>query len=532
MRDDDLTGAKILIVDDQLANVRLLERLLATAGYRDLSTTTESREALERYRTFQPDLILLDLLMPHLDGVAVLEQLKTEIPAGAFLPVVILTADVTPEAKRRALAAGAHDFVTKPFETLEVVLRIGNLLKTRRLYLALEAQNRSLDQTVKERTARLLQSEKVATMGSLLAGVAHELNNPLAVLSGQAQLLRETVTDDPTLSRRANKIAEASDRCVRIVRNFLALARQRPPERTEVRIDEVVRGAIELLAYELRTDSIEVTVEVAEGLPRLSGDPHQLHQVLVNLIANAQQAMRRQTQPRRLTVAARHEAASPVVRLDVTDTGPGMTRAVLDRIFEAFFTTKPAGEGTGLGLSLCRGIVEEHGGTITVDSEPGRGTSFTIELPVGHPEPLHASPASADGEPALQPKVLLVIDDEPDVAAVIAEALQRDGHTVDIVTNGAAALEMLGRRTYDGVLSDTKMPIMDGETFFAEAARRDPTFARRIIFLTGDVLSREKREFLERTGAPFLTKPCELKEVRRLVRRVLAQSPGAPETTR
>jgi signal transduction histidine kinase len=524
MRDDDLTGAKILIVDDQLANVRLLERLLATAGYRDLSTTTDSREAVERYRTFQPDLILLDLLMPHLDGVAVLEQLKSEIPAGAFLPVVFLTADVTPEAKRRALAAGAHDFLTKPFEALEVVLRIGNLLNTRRLYLALEAQNRSLDQTVKERTARLLQSEKVATMGSLLAGVAHELNNPLAILSGQAQLLRETVTDDPVLSRRANKIAEASDRCVRIVRNFLALARQRPPERTEVRTEEVIRGAIELLAYELRTDGVEATVDVAEGLPPLSADPHQLHQVLVNLIANAQQAMRRQAQPRRLTVTARHDAARAIVRLEVADTGPGMTPEIRDRIFEAFFTTKPAGEGTGLGLSLCRGIVEEHGGTITVDSEPGRGTAFAIELPAGRPEPRPAPAATAEGEPATQPKIVLVVDDEPDVAAVIAEALQRDGHTVDVVTNGAAALEMLGRRAYDGVVSDTKMPIMDGEVFFAEAARRDPTFARRIIFLTGDVLSREKREFLERTGAPFLTKPCDLKEVRRLVRHVLGQS--------
>ena len=320
MRDDDLTTARILIVDDQPSNVRLLERVLVTAGYQDLMSTLDPREVLERYRTFQPDLILLDLLMPYLDGVAVLEQLATEFPAGAFVPVIVLTADVTSDARSRALAAGAHDFLTKPFEQLEVVLRIRNLLNTRRLYLALERQNRSLDETVRERTERLLQSEKVATMGSLLAGVAHELNNPLAVLSGQAQLLRETVTE-AALIRRAGKIGDAAERCVRIVRNFLALARQHPPERTEVSIPQVVQSAVELLAYELRTEGIEVALDVAVRLPALSADPHQLHQVLVNLIANAQQAMRRSPQPRRLAISASHDAARGLLCLTVADTG-------------------------------------------------------------------------------------------------------------------------------------------------------------------------------------------------------------------
>ena len=525
MRDDDLTTARILIVDDQPSNVRLLERVLVTAGYQDLMSTLDPREVLERYRTFQPDLILLDLLMPYLDGVAVLEQLATELPAGAFVPVIVLTADVTSDARSRALAAGAHDFLTKPFEQLEVVLRIRNLLNTRRLYLTLERQNRSLDETVRERTERLLQSEKVATMGSLLAGVAHELNNPLAVLSGQAQLLRETVTE-AALIRRAGKIGDAAERCVRIVRNFLALARQRPPERTEVAIPQVVQSAVELLAYELRTEGIEVALEVAAGLPALSADPHQLHQVLVNLIANAQQAMRRSPQPRRLAISASHDAARGLLCLTVADTGPGIPAEIRARVFEAFFTTKPPGEGTGLGLSLCRGIIEEHGGTIDVDSEPGRGTRFTIELPIAVQPVARAGAAPAEPPPPIGPKTMLVVDDEPEIAAVIAEALERDGHKADVATNGALALTMLGMRSYDLVLSDTKMPVMDGEAFFAELVRRDPTFRRRVIFLTGDVLSREKRDFLEGTGAPFLTKPCDLGDVRRLVQQVVAQNAG------
>ena len=182
-------SAKILIVDDEPANVLLMERLLQDAGYQNLSSTTDPRCVLGLFREFAPDLIVLDLMMPHLDGVAVLGQLTAEIPTDVYLPVLMLTADATLEARRKALAAGAHDFLTKPFEQFEMLLRIRNLLATRRLYLALEAQNRSLEDTVKQRTERLLQSEKVATMGSLLAGVAHELNNPLAVLSGQAQLL-------------------------------------------------------------------------------------------------------------------------------------------------------------------------------------------------------------------------------------------------------------------------------------------------------------------------------------------------------
>ena len=228
------------------------------------------------------------------------------MPSPGYLPILILTADVSLDAKSRALAAGASDFLTKPFERIEVLLRIGNLLDTRRLYLALEAQNRSLEQTVRERTERLLQSEKVATMGSLLAGVAHELNNPLAALSGHAQLLRQSA-QEPALVRRAEKIDQAATRCVRIVRNFLSLARQRVPERSQVWLKAVVEEAVELLAYELRTADVELALDLEEGLPRLWADPHQLNQVLVNLLANANQAMRRSPRPRRIAITARHE---------------------------------------------------------------------------------------------------------------------------------------------------------------------------------------------------------------------------------
>ncbi len=370
----------------------------------------------------------------------------------------------------------------------------------------------------------LRQSEKLATMGQLLAGVAHELNNPLTVIVGYAELLRERVqqlvaTTPAKLETAAEQIQIAAHHCGRIVHNFLALARKHPPERRRAALNQIVCDAAELLAYPLRTDNVTVTLDLAADLPDLWADQHQLKQVVVNLLTNAHHAMR-QSVIRRLTLTTRHDQARGRARLTVVDTGPGIPAEIQARIFEPFFTTKPVGEGTGLGLSLCHGIAESHGGTISVESAPGRGAVFTLELPVGSAAPLEAD--TADGTAlGVAGQTVLVVDDDPSVTALLAQLLVQDGHRVDTAPGAAEALERLGAYPYDLVISDVRMPKLDGPRFYRELERRRPGDRPPFVFMTGDILGSDTLQFLESIKAPCLNKPFSIEEVRQAIHAAL-----------
>jgi two-component system, NtrC family, sensor kinase len=364
----------------------------------------------------------------------------------------------------------------------------------------------------------LYQTEKLTTMGTVLAGVAHELNNPLTAVTGYANLLRQDLAGTPSATRAEN-IAHAADRCASIVRNFLALARKYPPERQLVRLNDIARDAVELLAYHLRVDGIEVKLDLEEGLPVLWADPHQLHQVVVNLITNARDELRKAPAPRRLTLRTHAGRTRGRVAVDVEDTGPGVSEEIRDRIFEPFFTTKPVGQGTGLGLSLCHGIVEGHGGTLTLVSEPGAGAIFRVELPVVVP-PTPSGQNAPETTSAVTGKRILVVDDERLVLQLLGEMLGADHHTVDTVGDGTQALEVLRRTSYDLILSDVRMPYLDGPGLYRALERRLPDLCRRFVLMTGDVLSAEIQTFLEQTGVPGLSKPFDRGEVRRVIQQI------------
>jgi CheY-like chemotaxis protein len=281
----------------------------------------------------------------------------------------------------------------------------------------------------------------------------------------------------------------------------------------------------------LRVDNIDVQRHLDPALPPLRADPHQLHQVVVNLVTNAYQAVRQTGGPHRLTIMTRPDPAQSRVVLEVADTGPGMTPEVLARIFEPFFTTKPSGEGTGLGLPLCQGIIESHGGIITVESQPGHGTVFRVTLPT-EPAPVSASPASeTEALPPIdgQGKAILVVDDEDGIAKALAYLLRRDGHHVDTAANGRLALAKLQKQAYDLIVCDLRMPELDGPGLYQEVAAWTPHLLARFIFLTGDMMSPETETFLKRAKVPRLNKPFRAMEVRRVVRQALRALPEQPE---
>ena len=386
-------------------------------------------------------------------------------------------------------------------------------------------ERRAVEAEMARQREALHQSEKLTALGSLLAGVAHELNNPLSVVVGQALLLQETVSD-PKIVKRATKIGAAADRCARIVRAFLAMARKRPPERAEVDLNDLLTSIVEMLAYSLRTESIELMVDLAAGLPSVWGDADQLNQVFVNLLVNARQALADSEGTRMIAVSSEYDAARERICVRVADSGPGIADDIRSRIFDPFFTTKEVGVGTGIGLSVSYGIVESHQGTILVQSEPGQGATFVVELPAAKAEQIAEAGRQHGGAPVAN-RSILVIDDEPEIAQTMSDILGADGHRIEVTDSGAAALRLLAERDFDVILCDLRMPGLDGQGLYEALKERRPQILDRIAFVTGDTFGRKAAEFLAETGLPHLEKPFTPDEVRRIVERIAGSAAPA-----
>jgi PAS domain S-box-containing protein len=383
----------------------------------------------------------------------------------------------------------------------------------------------STDITERKRSDEsLYQREKLAALGSLLAGVAHELNNPLSVVVARSIMLEEE--SYPAAQAAASKIRVAAERCARIVRTFLAMARQQQPSRGPVKINEVVSAALDMTAYTVRTSSIEVAPDLAGDIPPILADADQLHQVLLNLIINAQQVLQDRAGPRRLRVSTRFDPAGQTIRITVADNGPGIPPHLRARVFEPFFTTKPTGAGTGVGLAVSHGIVEAHGGTLTLDCPEMGGAVFTIVLPVSNVD-VAAAVAKPPREASGSPLRILIVDDEPEIRETLAEILSGAQHNVITAGSGREALERMASERYDVIVSDIRMPDLDGRALYREIERRWPEQARRVVFVTGDTLASGLRESATEYGRPVIEKPFVPGEVRRLVAEMAASSePG------
>lgn len=366
---------------------------------------------------------------------------------------------------------------------------------------------------------QLLQSEKLSAIGQLVAGVAHELNNPLTSVSGYAQLLLrdESLQEEPR--QDIEQIHIQAERAAKIVQNLLIFAREHKPERSMVSINEALRSALALQNYQLRVDNIAIGLELDPYLPLTTADYHQLQQVFLNLITNARHAMVQKGGHGTLTLRTRIEhgaAGSDQIQVEVIDTGIGIPERDLQKIFNPFYTTKPVGQGTGLGLSICFGIIKEHDGQIWAESQLGVGTRVVVALPVrAEPRAAPVTPETppADSEEPDAAMHVLVVDDEEPVVSLMARLLRDMGHRSTLVTSGEAALEALGRELFDALLCDVKMPGMNGFDLVGVIRERDPDLADRVIFITGDTLSPITRNRIDQSGNLFLAKPFSITQL-------------------
>lgn len=476
---------------------------------------------------------------------------QEEAPPLAKLPVVSLIAitllvaiPAIDEIARRLLDVSAATGTLRTRMALSMMIPFGLVVVVRE-FLSRRALLRAGQELVSTRE-QLVQKEKLAAVGQLVSGVAHELNNPLQGVLGYAELMlaaRPSSRDTEELTA----IRDNANRAAGIVRNLMSFAGRTASARGWQQINRVVRDAVAVREPHLQTNGIELRLDVADRLPLVYVDHARLEDVLVNLIQNAEAAIAsrrdgtvpasgvpRQT-PGEIVIRTRWQGKPDRILVDVADNGSGLREEDLPQVFDPFFTTREVGQGTGLGLSVCYGIVCEHGGQITVRNAEVGGAVFTIELPVmaeslasvaaaavaapgtaANPRPVVPSPSFAMVPPVddlgrdTRKRKALVVDDEESNAALVRRVLAGAGYDVESTTLSRRALVMMERTAYDAVICDVKMPELSGQELYGRVCQIRPEMARRFVFITGDIDGEDTREFLDQSRCSYFMKPFNL----------------------
>jgi len=388
----------------------------------------------------------------------------------------------------------------------------------------LHEQARIAYQNLRHTQEQLLQSEKMAAVGQLISGVAHELNNPLTAILGYSQLLADEAQVSEQGAKYVDRLYRQAQRTHRIVQNLLSFARQRPPERHPLSLEDVLDDTLVLREYELRLSNIAIHRDPRPELPRTLADSHQMQQVILNILNNAVDAILEQSSRGDIWIRSWEEQG--ILYMEFTDSGPGVADPA--RVFDPFYTTKPVGKGTGLGLSICYGLVKEHGGEITVRNAPPHGACFTLSLAALPPEADPADEAAETDSGASFGSVLLV-DDEETVLDLEQQTLRAHCARIHTARSGREAIACLEKHRVDAVITDLKMPgDVSGEDLYNWIARWRPELAARLVFTMSDADDRRVRELLRRTGCHHLQKPFRLQDLMGTLRKLFAESPVSP----
>jgi signal transduction histidine kinase len=533
MIESDFKRSRILIVDDQIANICLLQNILGRVGYVNVKSITESREVLEQIKEFEPDLIILDLMMHHLDGFQVMQQLGTIISADNWLPVLVLTADATAKTKSKALAGGATDFLDKPFDASEIFLRIRNLLQARHFREQLKNQNESLEDQVAKRTqeladalsqlkatqGRVVQQERLHAFSEMAGGVVHDFNNALMAVVGYSEILLrrpELLNDHKTVLeylKTMNTAGRDASQVVNRLRDFY-----RPREQTDIfesiDFNTLMEQIVPLTQPKWKNQAlargciISLQLEL-QKVPPISGIPAELRELLTNLVFNAADAM-----PAGGSITLRTRREDQHVVVEVADTGTGMTPEVRERCLEPFFSTKED-RGTGLGLSMVFGTIQRHEGMLEIDSQMGKGTTFRIRFPS---QVATFAVTEAAVEELGRSLHVLVADDDDVSRDVVSNYLTGQGHSVATAKDGYEALEKCMSGQFDLFLVDGSMPGMTGVQIAAVLQRMNVT--QPLILVTGSG-SAALDEMMAEGIALVLRKPVTENELREGILKVM-----------
>jgi len=487
---------KILLVEDNPGDARLIKETLSEAAADQFEFACAERLdlALEHVAQHDFDVILLDLTLPDSSGLHTFERMHAQAP---MVPTIVLTGLDVETLGTDAVQKGAQDYLIKG--------QVDTPLLVRSVRYAIE---RKLLQN------QLLQSNRLESVGKLAAGVAHEINNPLAVVMGFSQLLLDQ--DLPSSAEEdVRRIYEHAQRASKVMENLLAFARKHTPERHQIDITAALANAVALKAHGFSVSNVEVILDPSPDIPHTMADEYQLQQVFLNIIANAGEAMVEAYGGGVLRISAGQ--VDNKLRVSFADDGPGISPETLTKIFDPFFTTKEVGKGTGLGLSICYGIIREHDGKIWAESPPGEGTTMHVELPIVSPDALLESTTSNTPANQTLKQHILVVDDESGIRKLLHRGLSGAGHTVDLSSDGQEAWDMMQENSYDCIIADLKMPGMSGQQLYKLVRDSEPDLAGKIVFVTGDTASSEAREFLEATGNLVLSKPFDLVELVRQI---------------